>query len=91
MRALGARNAQVRAAVLAEFAALGGMAGLLGGLGAAGISWGLGRLVFHLDFVPSPGLPLLGALCGLVGVALFGFQGTRSLLRRPPLGVLRGD
>ena len=32
MRALGARRAQVRAAVLAEFAVLGGIAGLLGGL-----------------------------------------------------------
>lgn len=91
MRALGARNAQLRAAVLAEFAALGSIAGLLGGLGAAGIAWGLGRLVFHLDFVPSASLPLLGMLYGLAGVTLVGWLGTQGILRRAPLGVLRGE
>lgn len=91
MRALGARSRQIRAAVLAEFAALGGMAGLLGGLGAAAIAWALGRLVFRLDFLPSPTLPLLGAILGLTGVALLGWVGAAAVLRRPSLDALRGD
>ena len=90
MRALGARHAQVRAAVLAEFAVLGGIAGLLGGLGAAGISWALAELVFHLDFVPAPGLPLIGAALGLAGASLVGLFGSGRALRAPPLLVLRG-
>jgi len=90
MRALGARHAQVRAAVLAEFAALGAIAGLLGGLGAAGISWGLAELVFRLDFTPAPTLPLLGALVGLLGASLVGLAGTARVLKTPPLAALRG-
>ena len=90
MRALGARHAQVRAAVLAEFAALGAIAGLLGGLGAAGISWALADLVFRLEFTPAPTLPLLGALVGLVGASLVGLAGTVRVLKTPPLAALRG-
>lgn len=90
MRALGARHAQVRAAVLAEFAALGAVAGLLGGSGAAGISWALAELVFRLDFTPSPTLPLLGALVGVLGAGLVGLAGTVRVLKTPPLAALRG-
>lgn len=90
MRALGARHNQVRAAVLAEFAALGGIAGLLGGLGAAAISWALAALVFQLDFTPAPSLPLLGALVGSLGASLVGLAGTRRILKTSPLTVLRG-
>lgn len=90
MRALGARSHQIRAAVLAEFAALGGIAGLLGGLGAAAIAWALGRLVFRLDFLPSLSLPLLGAVLGLAGVSLLGWAGAAGVLRRPAANALRG-
>lgn len=90
MRALGARSRQIRSAVLAEFAALGAIAGLLGGLGAAAIAWALGRLVFHLDFLPSMLLPLLGGGVGLAGVALLGWAGAAAILRHPALGALRG-
>jgi len=89
MRALGARHAQVRAAVVAEFAVLGGIAGLLGGLGAAGISWALAILVFHLDFAPSPLLPLLGVVLGIAGAVVVGLAGAGGALRAPPLRVLR--
>ena len=91
MRALGARSAQVRAAVLAEFAVLGGLAGLLGGCGAAGISWALARFVFHLEFVPAAMLPLLGAGLGGLGATLVGLLGTAGILRQAPLAALRGD
>ncbi|OHC61964.1 MAG: ABC transporter permease [Rhodocyclales bacterium GWA2_65_20] len=91
MRALGARSSRIRAAVLAEFAALGGIAGLLGGFGAAGISWALARLIFHLEYLPAATLPLLGAVLGLVGVSLVGMAGTSRVLRSPPLAALRGD
>lgn len=90
MRALGARHAQVRAAVITEFAVLGAVAGLLGGAGAAGIAWALAELVFRLDFVPALSLPLLGAVLGMLGASLVGLLGTGSVLRMPPLAALRG-
>ncbi len=91
MRALGARSGQVRAAMLAEFGALGALAGFVGGLAAAGIAWALARLVFHLDFLPGASLPLLGALVGFVGAASVGLLATIPVLRQPPLTALRGE
>jgi putative ABC transport system permease protein len=91
MRALGARAAQVRAAVVAEFAVLGTIAGLLGGIGAAGIAWALAHFVFHLDYLPSPLLPLLGGALGLAAAVAVGSLGTRRVRRQPPLAALRGE
>ncbi|OIQ95740.1 FtsX-like permease family protein [mine drainage metagenome] len=91
LRALGARSRQLRGAVLAEFALLGGIAGLLGGIGAGGLSWALARLVFHLDYRPDPRLLLLGLAAGAIGAVLAGWAGTAGVLRRPALGVLRGE
>jgi len=89
LRTLGARNRQLRAALLAEFAALGLVAGALAGVGASGIGWALGRFVFKLPYAPS-GLPVLvGALAGAAVVMLAGWLGTRHLLARPPLESLR--
>ncbi|HZV55131.1 MAG TPA: FtsX-like permease family protein, partial [Rhodocyclaceae bacterium] len=83
MRALGARGRQLRAALLAEFAVLGALAGSLAGLGAGAIGWALARFVFHLPYVPGPWLPLVGLLAGTLGVAAAGLWATRAALRRP--------
>jgi putative ABC transport system permease protein len=90
IRALGAKSAQVRASVFGEFAVLGGIAGLLGGFGAAAIAWALAHFVFHLDYLPSPSLPLLGVAFGTLVALLVGALGTRGVRRQPPLLVLRG-
>jgi putative ABC transport system permease protein len=91
MRALGARGAQVRAAVLAEFSVLGSVAGLLGGLGAAAIAWALAHFVFHLGYVPSPLLPALGASMGFAAAVAVGILGTSRMRSQPPLAALRGE
>ena len=91
LRALGARSRQMRGALLAEFAALGAIAGLLAGIGAGGISWALAHFVFHLDYRPDPALLLIGLAAGGIGVALAGWLGTAGVLRRPALGALRGE
>lgn len=91
LRALGARRRQLKHALLAEFSALGAIAGLLAGIGAGGISWALARFVFHLQYRPDPALLLLGMLAGGMVVALAGWLGTSGALRRPALGVLRGE
>jgi putative ABC transport system permease protein len=78
LRALGGRQRQLRQMVLAEFAALGILAGLLAGLGASLIGTALARWVFELDYLPSIEYLLIGAAAGLVGVGLAG----RLALRR---------
>ncbi|WP_442769258.1 ABC transporter permease [Zoogloea ramigera] len=89
LRTLGARNRQLRGALLAEFAALGLVAGALAGVGATGIGWALGHFVFKVAYPPRL-LPVRagsGARC-LVGV-LGGWVGARHPRVRPPLESLR--
>jgi putative ABC transport system permease protein len=81
LRALGARRPQLRQSLLAEFAALGGVAGLLAGGVATALGLALARWVFQLDYLPTPWLMLAGTACGLAGVALAGWLATRSALR----------
>ncbi|MBU1235218.1 MAG: FtsX-like permease family protein [Gammaproteobacteria bacterium] len=83
MRALGARQRQLRQVLLAEFAALGTVSGLLAGMGAAGIAWALATFVFRLDYLPSPWLPIVGMVAGTVGVIFAGMSATRDMLRKP--------
>ncbi|MBA4741806.1 MAG: FtsX-like permease family protein, partial [Azoarcus sp.] len=89
LRALGARNAQLRQALLAEFALLGGVAGSVAALAAGSIGWLLARFVFDMNYVPDP-LGLVAAmLLAALGVVAGGWLGTRGMLSRPPLAGLR--
>lgn len=89
LRTLGARNRQVRQALLAEFMVLGAVAGVLAGFGATVIGWLLAGHVFKMAYVPSL-LPMtLATVLGAVGVVIGGWLGTRHLLARPPLASLR--
>lgn len=89
LRTLGARNRQVRQALLAEFLVLGGVAGLLAGIGASAIGWALAHYVFKMAYVPGVLPVFVAALLGAAGVVLGGWLGTRGLLSRPPLASLR--
>lgn len=91
LRTLGARNRQVRQALLAEFVVLGGAAGVLAGFGASAIGWLLARHVFDLDYMPGA-LPMLSAaVLGAGAVVAGGWLGTRGLFARPPLASLRAS
>ena len=89
LRALGARSRQLSAALLAEFAALGALAGLLAGIAASLIGWGLARFAFRLDYLPQPGLWVIGLLSGVVLVVVAGWLGASSMLRQSALPALR--
>jgi putative ABC transport system permease protein len=89
LRALGARQRQLRAALLGEFALLGAVAGLLAGIAASLIGWALATFVFHLDYLPALRWPLLGLLAGGGLVAAIGWLSAARLLRAPVMGMLR--
>ncbi len=89
LRTLGARNAQVRQALLAEFMVLGAVAGVLAGMGASIIGWAIAVHVFKMAYVPSLLPMVVGVLVGSTGVVIGGWVGTRGLLARPPLASLR--
>jgi putative ABC transport system permease protein len=89
MRALGARNRQLRAALTAEFVALGVIAGVTAGVGAIIISALLGRFVFQFPYQPAWLALPVGIACGALGITLAGLAGTRRALRAPTLQSLR--
>ncbi|MGH7500920.1 MAG: ABC transporter permease [Longimicrobiales bacterium] len=89
LRTLGATGSQIRRILLAEYAALGLLAGLagtaLGGIAAALLL----HFVFDVPVTPAarPLVPLW--LATIILAVLAGAAGHRSILRRPPLAALR--
>jgi putative ABC transport system permease protein len=90
LRALGARTRQLSSVLLAEFAVLGALAGLLAGIAASLIGWGLARFAFRLDYLPQLELWLVGALAGMALVVVAGWLGASSMLRQSAMPSLRG-
>jgi putative ABC transport system permease protein len=89
LRTLGARRGQVVSVLLAEFAGLASLV-TVAGLGLAVVaSAALVRGVFGIPFAPS--LPALAVVWGGVTIltVLVGMVGSRGVLARPPLPVLR--
>lgn len=88
LRTLGASRRQLRSGHLAEYAALGFLAGVFAAAGAELIAFILYWQVFNLDYSFKWWLwlvlPPLGAL--LIGVA--GYRGTRRVVQTSPLRVL---
>ncbi|MCP5247793.1 MAG: ABC transporter permease [Candidatus Accumulibacter sp.] len=90
MRSLGARRAQLRRALLAEFAAVGALSGLIAALGATAVAQLLARQAFHFDVEVNLWLPLLGIAGGMALVTGAGWFAASRLLQTPPLEALRG-
>ena len=89
LRTLGASRRQLSAAQIAEFLALGSLAGLLAAAGATVTGYVLADRVFDIPFSWDPMLWLIAIVGSAACVAVAGWLGTRSTLRQPPLAVLR--
>ncbi len=89
MRALGARREQLRRALLAEFAAVGGLAGLIAALGSIGIAQFLANKVFRLDVAIDFSLLLVAVFAGAFVVTVAGWFAAARMLAVPPLEALR--
>jgi len=89
MRALGARREQLRRALLAEFAAIGGLAGLIAALGAIGVGQLLAQKAFQFEVAINFALPIYAMLGGAVLVTAAGWFTAARLIDAPPLEALR--
>ncbi|MGV2289459.1 FtsX-like permease family protein [Trinickia sp. YCB016] len=89
LRALGASHRQVRAVQVAEFVAVGALAGLMGALGAQILGSVLATRVFefYLDFDPWV-LPA-GVAAGVACAGIGGWLSLRHVLMRPAVQSLR--
>jgi len=89
LRTLGASRAIVRRSLLAEFATLGLLAGVLAAGAATLIGYVLATQVFDFPYRGNPWLWLLGGGAGVIGVGLAGLIGARSASNQPPWRALR--
>jgi putative ABC transport system permease protein len=89
LRTLGARRGVVLRGIIAEFVALGLLAGTIAAVGAGVLSYLLATEIFELDYVPGIGLVLLGLAAGAGIVGLSGTLAVRSVVNTPPAVSLR--
>ncbi|MBL8398938.1 MAG: ABC transporter permease [Candidatus Accumulibacter sp.] len=90
MRALGARRQQLRRALLAEFAAVGALSGLLAALAALALGQFLAYQIFKFEVVIDWWLPPTAAVVGAAMIIAAGWFAASRLLRQSPLDALRG-
>jgi putative ABC transport system permease protein len=90
-RTLGASTRLVMTMVAVEYGLLGLLAGLLGAVGALGLSWTLARYLFEIDWRPAPLLLTTGVVVTAAAVSLVGVVASLDVLVRKPLETLRGE
>ena len=89
LRALGASRRTVMQGVLAEFTAIGLLAGLLAAIGASIAAYFVSTRVLWMSYHFDIWVWVVGVLGGAILVAASGWLATRSVIRHPPLTTLR--
>jgi putative ABC transport system permease protein len=91
LKALGATRGFVSRVFAVEYALLGAAAGVAGSALAALLAWAVLRFALDVPWRWAPGTLLAGVATATALALLVGFLGTRRLLGRRPLGVLRSE
>ncbi|HET9577435.1 MAG TPA: FtsX-like permease family protein [Usitatibacter sp.] len=89
LRTLGASTRQLATLQLAEFLAIGLLAGTVAAGGAVALAIVLSDRVLGVPYEVHALLPLTGILVGGLGVAVAGMIGTRRAVSSPPLQTIR--
>ena len=89
LRALGANKFQLRSGHLAEYAALGFLAGIMAALATEIIAFLLYTQLLHLDYSFKWWIWLITPCASLLLIALVGFWATRKISRQCPLIIFR--
>ena len=89
LRTLGASRRQLMILQLAEFLAIGLLAGTVAAAGAVGLAMVLSDRVLGVPYEFHWMLPLAGLAVGGIGVAIAGLLGTRKAVSSPPMQTIR--
>lgn len=89
LRTFGATRRTILTGIMAEFSALGLLAGLCAATGATVIGMVAARELFDLDISPNPWLWLLGLIAGWLMVGVSGTLAAKSAADTPPVRTLR--
>jgi len=91
LKVMGATRAQIRAAWLVEFGALGLAAGLIAALVGSMASWGVMHYIMDSDWAFLPGTLVATLLVCLATMLIFGYTGTAAALRAKAAPFLRNE
>ena len=89
LKAMGARTRQLNLGLLAEYAVLGTLAGLLGATAAALVGYGLSEYLLNLPYRWTVRVWVIGLSAGGAGIALVGYLASRSDLKNTTWQVIR--
>ena len=90
LRTLGAQRSTVLKGLLAEFAALGVLSGVLAAAGASIAGVYIAKRVLQIPYNADPWVWVYGLVGGGLLVCLAGWLATRSVVNQPPVLTLRG-
>jgi putative ABC transport system permease protein len=90
-KTLGANTATIARMLLVEYSVLGALAGLVGSVGAIGLTWGVSRYALEIPWRVSPGEHAVGVLVTAALVAAVGVVSSLDVLRNKPLLTLRAE
>jgi putative ABC transport system permease protein len=91
LRTLGASTRLLGMTVALEYSALGLLAGVIGALGALGLSWAVATYLLDIEWRPDPVLLATGTLLTAALVAIVGLLASAEVLRKKPLATLRAE
>jgi len=89
LRTLGAHRRTVLKGLLAEFATLGVLSGLLASAGASIAGVYVARRVLQIPYTADPWVWIYGIIGGGLLVCVAGWLATRSVVNQPPVLTLR--
>jgi putative ABC transport system permease protein len=90
-KTLGANTSTIARMLLVEYSVLGALAGLVGSIGAIGLTWGVSRYALEIPWRVSAGEHAVGVLVTAVLVAAVGVLSSLDVLRNKPLSTLRAE
>jgi putative ABC transport system permease protein len=90
-KTLGATSRTIAGLLLAEYGILGLLAGAIGSLMAAALSWGVSRYALDIRWHPFPVEHLAGVAATAILVAAVGGISSVDVLRHKPLATLRAE
>jgi putative ABC transport system permease protein len=90
-KTLGANTRSIARMLLFEYGVLGLLAGLVGSLGAVGLTWGVSRFALEIPWRVSAGEHLAGVAATALLVATIGVLSSLDVLRHKPLATLRAE
>jgi putative ABC transport system permease protein len=90
-KTLGANTRTIARMLLLEYGVLGSLAGLIGSLGAIGLTWGVSRDALEMPWRVFAGEHIGGVLLTALLVAVIGVVSSLDVLRNKPLATLRAE